>query len=63
MSAYSSISGKSLYGGDLKTLKKSDAIVVFGTRVNDDSPITKYHINMASKHKKARVVYTRLKGI
>jgi len=32
MSAYSSISGKSLYGGDLKTLKKSDAIVVFGTR-------------------------------
>ncbi|NPA61793.1 MAG: 2Fe-2S iron-sulfur cluster binding domain-containing protein [Epsilonproteobacteria bacterium] len=57
MSAYSSISGKSLYGGDLKTLKKSDAIVVFGTRVNDDSPITKYHINMASKHKKARVVY------
>jgi len=30
MSAYSSISGKSLYGGDLKTLKKSDAIVVFG---------------------------------
>jgi NADH-quinone oxidoreductase subunit G len=57
MSAYSSISGKSLYGGNLENLKKSDAIVVFGTRVNDDSPIVKYHLNMASKHQKARVCY------
>ncbi len=57
MRAYSTISGKNLYGGDLKRLKSSDAIVVFGTKLNDDSPITKYSINMASKHKKARVVY------
>ena len=55
--AYSTISGSSLYSGNLKNLKSSDAIIVFGTRVNSDSPITKYHINMASKHKKARVCY------
>jgi len=57
MQSYSSVSGESLYGGTLERLKESEVIVVFGTRVNDDSPITKYHINMASKHKRAKVCY------
>jgi NADH-quinone oxidoreductase subunit G len=57
MSAYSSISGKSLYGGDLKTLENSRAVIVVGTRVNDDAPLVKYSINKASKHHRARVCY------
>ncbi len=57
MSAYSKITGKKLYGGDLKTLSKSEAIIIVGTRVNDDAPLVKYSINMASKHNRARVIY------
>ena len=57
MSAYSKITGKKLYGGDLKTLSKSEVIIVVGTRVNDDAPLVKYGINMASKHHRARVIY------
>ncbi len=57
MSAYSKIAGKKLYGGDLKSLSKSEAIIVVGTRVNDDAPLVKYSINMASKHNRARVIY------
>ncbi len=57
MSSYSKISGKKLYRGDLKTLSKSQAIIIIGTRVNDDAPLVKYSINMASKHHRARVAY------
>ncbi len=57
MRAYSKIRGKKLYGGDLKALSKSEAIIVVGTRVNDDAPLVKYSINMASKHHRARVIY------
>ncbi len=57
MSAYSKISGKKLYRGDLKTLSKSQAIIIMGSRVNDDAPLVKYSINMASKHHRARVAY------
>jgi NADH-quinone oxidoreductase subunit G len=55
--AYSSISGKNLYSGNLKTLESSRAIIVVGTRVNDDAPLVKYSINKASKHHRARVCY------
>jgi len=57
MNAYGTISGKALYGGSLKRLSQSEAVMVVGTRVNDDSPIVKYHINMASKWHRARVAY------
>ncbi len=57
LSAYSSVSGKSLYNGDLTAIKDSDAIIVFGTRINDDNPMVKYHISMASKWHRARVAY------
>lgn len=57
MAAYGSITGKLLYGGNLEKLSKSRAIIVMGTRINDDAPIVKYHINMASKWHRARVVY------
>ncbi len=55
--AYGSITGKSLYGGDLKKISQSQAIIVLGTRINDDSSQVKYHINMASKWHRARVAY------
>ena len=57
MKAYGSITGKSLYNGSLAQLSKSRAVIVVGTRVNDDAPIMKYHINMASKWNRARVAY------
>jgi len=57
MQSYSTITGKSLYGGTLKALSESRAVIVLGSKVNDDSPIVKYHINMASKWHSARVAY------
>ena len=57
LSAYGSITGKSLYGGDLKKISESRAIIVLGTKINDDSSQVKYHINMASKWHSARVAY------
>ncbi len=57
MEAYSRVSGKSLYGGNLKALSESQGVIVLGTRINDDSPTLKYHINMASKWQRARVAY------
>ncbi len=57
MHAYASITGKQLYNGTLETLTNSRAIIIMGTRINDDAPIVKYHINMASKWQRARVVY------
>ncbi len=57
MQAYGSISGKALYLGTLKGISESKGIIVFGTRVNDDAPTVKYHINMASKWHSARVAY------
>ncbi len=57
LKAYSRISGKSLYGGDLATIKSSKVIVVFGSRVDSDNPMVKYSISTASKHHRARVIY------
>jgi NADH-quinone oxidoreductase subunit G len=57
MAAYGSVTGKSLASGTLEKLSKSRAIIVMGTRINDDAPIVKYHLNMASKWQSARVAY------
>jgi len=57
LKAYSQVSGKSLWDGNLETIAKSDAIIVFGTRVKDDAPMVKNHIAMAVKREKARVIY------
>ncbi len=57
MKAYSSVSGKSLYGATLDTLKKSQMVVILGTRVYDDAPMVKYAITSAVKREKAQVVY------
>jgi len=57
MQAYGSITGKHLYNGTLKAISESRAVIVLGSRINDDAPTVKYHINMASKWNQARVVY------
>ena len=57
LEAYSSISGKSLYNGTLEELKESQAIIVLGTKINDNAPMVKYHINMASKWHHSRIAY------
>ncbi len=57
MHAYAEMTGKHLYNGDLKALSKSEVIIVLGSRINNDSPAVKYHINMASKWHQARVIY------
>jgi len=57
MKAYGSMTGKMFYNGTLKALSSSKAVIVFGSRLNDDAPAVKYHINMASKWHRARVVY------
>jgi NADH-quinone oxidoreductase subunit G len=57
MQAYGTITGKHLYNGTLKAVSESRAVIVLGSRINDDAPTVKYHINMASKWNQARVVY------
>ncbi len=57
MKAYGSITGKLLNTGTLEQLSKSRAIMVLGSRINDDAPLVKFHINMASKWHRARVTY------
>lgn len=57
LEAFGSTSSNTLYSGDLSCVKSSDAIIVLGGRINDDNPMVKYHIAMASKRNRARVVY------
>ena len=57
MRAYASVTGKQLYTGSLKKIADSTAIIILGTRLNDDAPVVKYHVNMASKWNRARVAY------
>jgi NADH-quinone oxidoreductase subunit G len=57
MKAYGEVTGRSLYSGTLKGISESRAVIILGTKIYDDSPTVKYHINMASKWHRARVAY------
>ncbi len=57
MQAYGEVTGKALYTGTLKGISESKAVIVLGSKIYDDSPTVKYHINMASKWHRARVAY------
>lgn len=57
LEAFSSVTGHSLYRSDLKKLSNSRGAIVLGTRLNDDAPMVKYHLTMASKHHQARIAY------
>ncbi|NPA50109.1 MAG: 2Fe-2S iron-sulfur cluster binding domain-containing protein [Epsilonproteobacteria bacterium] len=57
LESYGEVSQKSLWSGDLDTIKKSDFIIVFGSRVYDDAPMVKFALASASRHEKAQVIY------
>jgi NADH-quinone oxidoreductase subunit G len=57
LNAYSSVSGNALYSATLKDISNSMGIITLGTMVDKDAPVVRYHINMASKHNRARVIY------
>jgi len=55
--AFASVSGVSLYQGRLKDIATTRAAVILGSRIHDDNPQVQYHLSMASKRHRARVVY------
>ncbi len=57
LKAFGSTSGERYYNGTLEDVKNSDFIAVIGTKVADDNPMVKFHMNMASKNRKARISY------
>ncbi len=57
MRAYSTVSGVHLYSGMLADIADARAIIVLGTRIYDDNPQVYYHLNMASKRHRARMIY------
>ncbi len=57
MKAYASVSGKHLYSGSLQDIADAEAVIVLGTRINEDNPQVKYHLAMTSKRHRARVIY------
>ncbi len=57
LKAYQAASGKRFWSASLSNLKQSDVILSFATRLRDDAPMVKNHIAMASKRKKAKVIY------
>ena len=57
LQAFTSVTGGSLYGGEVGEVDKSDYIVVVGTRVAEDEPAMKFKINQASKRHRAEVIY------
>ncbi|MDD5157393.1 NADH-quinone oxidoreductase subunit G [Sulfurimonas sp.] len=57
MRAYSSVSGKLHHSGSLDAIKKSDAVIVIGSRIATDNPGVRYALTTASKHSGAKIVY------
>lgn len=57
MKNYSSVSGKSLYSGDLKTIKASGFVICVGTQVRYDAPNVGYAINNAVTMNKGAGLY------
>lgn len=54
---YSSISGKSLYGGDLKQVHKSDFVVSIGSALKTDNPNARFAMNNALSMNKGAGFY------
>ncbi len=57
MNAYSSISGKTGFGGTLDAIKQSDTVIVLGGRISTDNPAVRYAMTTAARHRGAKVVY------
>ncbi|MDY0264146.1 MAG: NADH-quinone oxidoreductase subunit G [Sulfurospirillum cavolei] len=57
LKAYASTSGKSLYGGDLESVKASNFVVSFGGAIKTDSPNAGYAMNNALVMNKGAGLY------
>ena len=57
LKAYSSTSGTSLYSGDLNSIKASNFIVVVGSHIRYDAPVTGYAVNNAMTMNKGAGLY------
>ncbi len=57
MNAYSTISGKLHYSATLESLKKSDGIIIIGSRIATDNPVVRYAVTTAARHNGAKVIY------
>jgi NADH-quinone oxidoreductase subunit G len=57
MKAYASTSGNSLYSATLDDIRKSDGVIVVGSRIATDNPAVRYAITTAARHNGARISY------
>jgi NADH-quinone oxidoreductase subunit G len=57
LNSYSAISGKSLYGGDLKQVHESDFVVSIGSALKTDNPNARYALNNALSMNKGAGLY------
>ncbi len=55
--SYESITAKALYDGTNEIIRKSDAIIMIGTRISRDNPVVKYSANIATKKQRADFIY------
>jgi len=57
LQAYTSVTGKKHYNGTLAEVADARGVVMLGSRFYDDNPQVHYHVTMASKRHRARVIY------
>lgn len=57
MRAYGSTSSQSLYSATLDDIRKSDGIIIIGSRISTDNPAVRYAMTTAARHKGARITY------
>jgi NADH-quinone oxidoreductase subunit G len=57
MNSYASVTGKNLYGGDLKSVFNSDFVVTVGSMIRNDSPNSRYAFNNVQKLNKGAGIY------
>ncbi|BAF69408.1 NADH-quinone oxidoreductase subunit G [Nitratiruptor sp. SB155-2] len=53
---YAAYSGKNLYGADLKTIEKSDFIILLGSFASSDNPAVRYAFTVAHKQRNAQII-------
>jgi NADH-quinone oxidoreductase subunit G len=53
----STISGKKLYSGNIKTIEASDFAITLGTSVAGDNPMIRYALNIAQNKRSAYITY------
>ena len=58
MKAYSSVSGSSLYSGDLSSIAESDYAITLGCAVSSDNPMVRFGLSQAVNNNRAWVAVT-----